>query len=200
MCACCGLPFPYTLFSEICAACARQRPPFDRARSAVLYNDDSRRLIIAYKHADRMEIAGLFTRWLLAAGRDLLSRADVIVPVPLHSARLFHRRFNQAAVLASLVGRTTGIPVVVDMLERTKPSPKPGKGTREKRRHAVAGAFRIRNGHEDAIAGRRILVIDDVMTTGATARAVAGRLCRGRAATVDVLTIARVVREGTVMS
>jgi len=193
MCETCGTPFAFDQYSTICAECARETPPFHRARSAVLYTDKSRRLIIAYKHSDRMEAAGLFARWLLQAGEELLATADVIVPVPLHRRRLFSRRFNQAATLADRLSRETGIPVAPQAMVRVKPSPLPGKATRGQRRRAVAGAFRV----EDvaAIAGKRVLVVDDVMTTGATVRAITGQLRRARAASIDVLTIARVVRD-----
>lgn len=195
MCDICGAPFAHDQYAAVCAGCAREKPPFRRARSAVRYNDESRRLIIAYKHADRMEAAGLFARWMLTAGVDLVGDAEVIVPVPLHRRRLFKRRFNQAALIANHLGRETGIEVCPDALVRVKPSPPPGKASPGERRRAVAGAFRLAEGREDAVAGRRVLVVDDVMTTGATARAVAGRLNRARAASVDVLTVARVVRD-----
>ncbi|MEQ8666688.1 MAG: ComF family protein [Rhodospirillales bacterium] len=195
MCDTCGLPFDHEQHSPVCAQCIRETPPFHRARSAVRYNDESRRLIIAYKHADRMEAAGLFARWMLTAGVDLVLDADVIVPVPLHRRRLFSRRFNQAALIAQLLGRETDIPVDVESLIRVKPSPPPGRSTPGERRRAVAGAFRIDDGAAGAFAGRRVLVVDDVMTTGATAKAIAGRLNRAGAAAVDVLTIARVVRD-----
>lgn len=126
----------------------------------------------------------------------MLDEVDIIVPVPLHRRRLFRRRFNQAAVIASLIGREAGLPVALDALERIKPSPPPGKASRGERRRAVAGAFKIAGGQENAVAGARVLVVDDVMTTGATSRAVAGRLNRGRAAAVDVLTVARALRNG----
>lgn len=193
MCEICGLPFAFDQFSTICAGCAKDKPAYGRARSAVIYNDKSRRLIVAYKHSDRMEAAGLFSRWLIGAGEDLLGDADVIVPVPLHRARLFTRRFNQSAVLANRLSRETGVPTALEALVRVKPSPLPGKSTRGQRRRAVAGAFRINQA--DRVAGRRVLVIDDVMTTGATAQAVAGQLRRAKASAVDVLTIARVVRD-----
>ncbi len=195
ICDICGVPFAHGQLSTICAECARKTPPFTRARSAVIYDDASRGLVIGFKHSDRMEIAGLFVRWMTTAGERLTGDADVIVPVPLHPGRLFHRRFNQAAVLADGIGKRTGLPVVRDALERIKPSPPPGKASPAERRRAVAGAFRVREDRRDAIAGRRVLLVDDVMTTGATARAATRKLRAAKAAAVDVLTVARAVRE-----
>ena len=195
MCETCGLPFAHDQHSAVCASCARETPPFRRARSAVRYNDESRRLIIAYKHADRLEAARLFARWMLTAGVDLVMDTDVIVPVPLHRRRLFTRRFNQAAVIAQLIAREAGAGLCLDAMERIKPSPPPGKLSRGERRRAVAGAFRIAPDRDDIVRGRRVLVIDDVMTTGATAKSVAGKLNRAGAQAVDILTIARVVRD-----
>lgn len=195
MCDTCGAPFAHDQLSVICGACAKEAPPFARARSAVVYDDASRGLVIAFKHADRTEIAGLFVRWLAIAGEDLIDDADLIVPVPLHPRRLFRRRYNQAAILAEGLAKRSGKAVLLDALSRIKPSPPPGKASPAERRRAVAGAFRVTDERRQAIRGKRVLLVDDVMTTGATARAATKQLRRAGARAVDVLTVARAVRE-----
>ena len=172
-----------------------------RARSAAVYDDASKDLILAFKHADRTEAAGLFAHWMARAAADLLAEADVLVPVPLHRRRLFERRYNQAGLLARQLERISGVPHLPDSMERIKPSPdfrksKRGKGMgRAERRRAVAGAFRVTALGKAQIKGRRVLVVDDVYTTGATAWAMARCLMRSGARAVDILTVARVVHD-----
>ena len=109
-CDSCGLPFEYDAGEgALCGACARQRPPYRRARAAMVYDDASRRLVLAFKHGDRTDTAPAFGRWLVRAGGDLIADADVVAPVPLHWTRLFARRYNQAALLGHAVGRLAGI-------------------------------------------------------------------------------------------
>jgi len=195
MCSICGVPFAHDQLSVVCAACAGEAPPFARARSAVVYDDASRGLVIAFKHSDRTEIAGLFVRWLMIAGENLIDDADLIVPVPLHPRRLFRRRYNQAAILAEGLAKRSGKPVLLDALQRIKPSPPPGRASPAERRRAVSGAFRVPDDRRDAIRGKRVLLVDDVMTTGATAHAATKQLRRAGASAVDVLTVARAIRD-----
>ncbi len=196
VCDACGLPFPFEQDAMWCGACIAREPPFARARSAVAYNDGSRNLILAFKHADRPEAAKLFARWMAAAAPQLLADADMMVPVPLDRRRLFQRRYNQAALLAQRLERLTGCPTLVDGVERIKPSPPLGKRmSPTERRRNVAGAFRVRDAAQAAFKGKRILVVDDVYTTGATAWAMARCLKRAGVGAVDILTVARVVRD-----
>lgn len=199
VCDACGMPFPHEQEAPLCASCAGRRPPFQRARSAVVYDDASRDLILAFKHADRTETATLFAHWMARAAPNLLDEADVIVPVPLDRRRLFDRRYNQAALLAQRLERLSGVPCLLDGVERIKPSPPLGKHkggkrmSRSERRRNVAGAFRVCETAKPDLHGRRILVVDDVYTTGATAWAMARSLLRAGSGAVDVLTVARVV-------
>ena len=193
LCEACGLPFAFAVAERTrCAACLADPPPFERARAALIYDDASRRLILGFKHADRTEAAPAFGRWLLRAGAALLADADLIVPVPLHRWRLFQRRYNQAALLAHAVGRLAGRPVSPDLLVRRRRTPSQGGLGRQGRRRNVAGAFALAPGRVERVRGCRVLLIDDVHTTGATLVECARALRRAGAGAVDALTLARV--------
>jgi ComF family protein len=193
-CAACGLPFDFELGeASLCGACSRARPPWDRARAVMRYDEESRRLVLAFKHGDRLHLAPAFGAWLKRAGAELLADADMVVPVPLHWTRLLARRYNQAAVLAQAIESLGGPPAAVDLLLRRRRTPSQGKRNAEARRRNVAGAFRIQPGCE--ARGKRILLVDDVFTTGATVGECARVLRRAGAARIDVLTLARTVRQ-----
>ncbi len=194
-CAACGYPFEYALpDGTLCAACMWRRPVYDRARAVFRYDAASRQLILGFKHGDRTHAAPAFARWLARAGTEPLRDTAVIVPVPLHRWRLFRRRYNQSALLAQALGRLTGKKVVPDMLVRRRNTRSQGRLDPPARRRNVRGAFALRPAAAGDIDGRRVLLIDDVLTTGATVEACARSLRRGGAAAVDVLTLARVVR------
>ena len=193
-CACCGMPFEFELgAATLCGACARAHPPFDRARAAMRYDEASRKLILAFKHGDRLHLAPAFGTWLKRAGAELIAAADLAVPVPLHWTRLFARRYNQAAVLAHAIHAAGGPPVGADWLVRRRRTPSQGKRNAAQRLLNVRAAFAVRP-HRD-VKGKRILLIDDVFTTGATVGECAGILRRAGARQVDVLTLARTVRQ-----
>lgn len=194
-CDACGHPFEYEVPGlTLCGACMRDRPPFARARAALLYDTASKGLILGLKHADRTDTAELLAKWLAQAGAQLCTDADVLVPVPLHWTRLFARRFNQAALLARALGRLTDTPVAVDALVRHKKTPSQGHLGIKARARNVRGAFRVATAHKNLMRGKRVVLVDDVYTTGATVRAAAKALLRGGAARVDVVTLARVVK------
>lgn len=193
-CFCCGLPFEYEIERGArCGACVRRPPPYGRARSVFVYDDASRNLVLAMKWGDRLEAAPSFGRWMARAGKELLADADVIAAVPLHWTRLFRRRFNQSALLAQEIGRASGVPVLVDALARRRATPSQGGFSRRARLENVRGAFEVRKSRLDAVENRTILLIDDVLTTGATVASCAQALLKAGAASVDVLTLARVV-------
>ncbi|MEO8713795.1 MAG: ComF family protein [Acetobacteraceae bacterium] len=194
-CLICGVPFdasPHGGSDGLCRSCQIAPPDFDRARAALRYDGGARRLILPFKHGDRVEMARALAPMMARAGAALLARADLLVPVPLHRWRLFRRRYNQAALLARALTRISGVPGLPDALGRSRRTAAlGGKGARA-RRAEVDGAFSVRPGRAERIAGRRILLIDDVVTSGATASACARALKAAGAASVDVLAAARV--------
>lgn len=189
-----GTPFSYEMGEGILSADAiASPPPFARARAAVSYTGVARQMVLNLKFGDRTELAPAMARWMMRAGAELLADADAVVPVPLHRGRFFRRRFNQSAELARALGALAGRPFVPDAVARIRATRQQvGLGARE-REENVRGAFRVPPHREIAVRGRRILVVDDVYTTGTTASAVAKALKRAGAAEVDVLTFARVL-------
>lgn len=195
LCACCGLPFDYALPTEtLCGGCHRDPPFFRRARAALAYDDASRPLLLGFKHADKTHLAPSLARWVHRAGADLVVSADLIVPVPLHWMRLWRRRYNQAALLAHALGRVSQVPVAADLLLRQRPTRTQGGLSRAARHRNVRGAIRVRSGRDGLIRDRSILLIDDVLTTGATLNECARVLLKAGAGAVDVLSVARVLR------
>ncbi|TCT04317.1 ComF family protein [Aquabacter spiritensis] len=193
-----GTPFPFAPAQlgddPPLSAAARDDPPaFDRARAAVLFGDVSRDLVHRLKYGDRLDLAAPMARLMVRAGADLLREADLILPVPLHPFRLWRRRFNQAALLAHSIADSTGVPVRADLLRRIRATPSQVALHRNARHANVAGAFALSPPAPVFVKNRRILLIDDVMTTGATLDACARILRRGGAKGVDALTFARVV-------
>jgi ComF family protein len=194
-CAVCGLPFPHPMGEEaVCADCARQKPSWDRARAVMRYDKHSRHLVLALKHGDRTHVARALGRWMGRAGAELLQGADMIVPVPLHWTRLFTRRYNQAGLLAHAVRAAGGPPVMADWLVRRRRTPSQGRLGPVARVRNVRGAFAVRRGCD--VKGKRIVLVDDVLTTGATVEECARVLRRGGAASIGVLTLSRAVRAG----
>jgi ComF family protein len=194
-CAVCGLPFPHPMGDgAVCADCARQRASWDRARSVLRYDKHSRRLVLALKY-DRTELARALGGWMRRAGGEILDGVDFIVPVPLHWTRLFARRYNQAGLLAHAIHAAGGPPVAPDWLIRRRRTPSQGRLGPLARARNVRGAFLLRPGH--SVTGKRLVVVDDVLTTGATAEECARVLRREGAGFVGVLTLARALRAGS---
>lgn len=191
ICARLGVPLPYDTGDASLSAAAIATPPrYDRARAVARYASTMRDLIQGFKYGDRHEGLALFGRWLASAGAELLAEADLIVPVPLYRARLWSRRFNQSALLAREVGKLSGVPVDCLLLARVKRTESQVGLTAAQRRKNVAGAFRVVR-DRTAVRGKRIVLVDDVITTGATAEACARTLKRAGAQSVDVLALAR---------
>lgn len=197
-CAQCGVPFDVvTGAADLqCEQCLRTPLTFSRARAPLLYDETSRALILAFKHYDQVHAAHSFLPWLQTAGAELLARADALVPVPLSRQRLFWRRYNQAAVLAQLLARSTGKAYWPQALLRTRNTATQGGQTRAERFKNVSNAFVANPKTAAQLTGKNILLLDDVLTTGATASACATALLAAGAARVDVLTVARVALGG----
>jgi ComF family protein len=173
---------------------AAHPPVFTRARAVARYDaETTRALTNRLKFYDRLDLAEPMGRWMARAGTELLSDADLLVPTPLHRLRLAERRFNQAAALAGVVSRLSAVPIETLALERVKAtSPQVGL-TRAQRAANLVGAFRVDAAHSGRVAGARVVLVDDVLTTGATANAAARALLKAGAVRVDLLVFARTV-------
>ena len=189
-----GIPFVYDPGPDMLSMEAIAHPPaYARARAAVRYDDVARTLVHALKYQDRTDLAPAMGRWMARAGRELLDEADVLVPVPLHWRRGWSRRYNQSGALARIIAQQTGVMVAVEALRRIRPTEQQIGLSRPQRASNVQGAFKVAPDRQHLIAGRRVILIDDVLTSGATVDACARALLRAKAATVDVLVFARVV-------
>lgn len=190
-----GIPFAYDPGPGILSMQAIADPPaYQRARAAVRYDDVARALVHAFKYGDRMDLAPMIGRWMARAGHELTAESDALVPVPLHWRRLWTRRFNQSGALAGEIARESGIAVLHDALARVKATAQQVGLSRKDRAANVQGAFKVTD--KASVAGRRLILIDDVLTSGATADACARALLRAGARQVDVLVFARVVDDG----
>ncbi|MAN72595.1 MAG: amidophosphoribosyltransferase [Henriciella sp.] len=198
-CRQCALPLDTDLGEEsLCGKCAAKPPRWDAARAALAYDDTSRKLVLDLKHAGRRDGLTTFASWMTQAAGDLLEEADLIVPVPLHYRRLVKRGFNQSGWLAQGLARKSGIPASIDTLVRRKPTPSQGGLSARERWRNVRAAFAVRDGARARIEGARILLVDDVFTTGATLSACSLALRRAGAAHIGVVVLARVVRPSDV--
>ncbi|HWP25520.1 MAG TPA: ComF family protein [Xanthobacteraceae bacterium] len=189
-----GIPFAYDPGPGVVSMQALANPPsYQRARAAVRYDEIGRTLVHALKYGDRLELAPLMGGLMARAGKELLVGADALVPVPLHWRRLWMRRFNQSALLAKAISRLTGIPLADNALKRVKATAQQVGLSKAERAQNLQGAFCVPDEDKAMVSGRRLVLIDDVLTSGATVDAAARTLLRAGAANVDVLVFARVV-------
>jgi len=196
-CDACGTPLPgeESPAVEHCDACLRVARPWAQGRAALLYRDNGRRLVLALKHGDRHDIVRLATRWMTVAARPLLQEQSLIVPVPLHRLRLMKRRFNQSALLAQGLARATGHEICPDLLLRRKRTPSLDGMGADTRFAMLQDAITIHPRRKALLRDRPVLLIDDVMTSGATLSACAQACHAAGAARVCILTLARVVKD-----
>lgn len=197
-CAVCGAPLSAAAPADDlrCEGCSTHPPAWDRGAAAVLYEGPARDILLRLKHRDRLELAPVLARWLTRAGAPLLAEADLVAPVPLHWTRLVRRRCNQAAELARHLPPATGCRVVPDLLARTTRTPSLRGHNREERARILDGAIAVTPRRRPLLTGTHVLLIDDVMTTGATLGAAAEACRAAGAARVSALVVARVAREG----
>lgn len=195
-CLQCGYPFEMHFGSGMrCGACLADPPDYDRARAAVAYDACIAKILISFKHGDRLDLAPGLARWLPRVAEELREGTNVILPVPLHPNRLRQRKFNQSVLLARPLARAWSMPLALDFVRRHRATPSQGRLSSSARQRNVQGAFRVTPGRKAEIEGKNFLLVDDVMTTGATASALARCLKHAGAMRVDVITLARVVRE-----
>lgn len=189
----CGLPLPQDEGPDaICAACAADPPAFDKARAALAYESMSARLVLDIKRGGRRDGLATFGAWMRAAGAELLAEADCLIPAPLHWSRLARRHFNQAAWLAQAVGKPIGKPVLLGALKRVKARRSQEGLTRRQRLDNVRAAYRC--AAPKRVAGKIVVIVDDVFTTGATLEACARALTQAKPKAIYCLTLARVVK------
>ena len=195
-CVVCGIPFDYeTEGASHCGKCLERAPDYDSARAAVTYNDISKKLILGFKHGDQLHAVLCFTPWLHNAGAQQIQNIDVMVPVPLHRMRLITRKYNQAAILVQALSKTCKKPMALEGLKRVKNTVSQGHMRSGERAKNVKSAFIVPDQSREQIAGKSVLLVDDVYTTGATVNECARVLKRAGAAQVHILTIARVIKE-----
>jgi ComF family protein len=189
-----GTPFAVDIGGRLLSPQAIADPPvFARARACCRYSETARGLIHRLKYGDRTELSIAMARMMALAGRELIADCAVVVPVPLHWTRSWRRRFNQSALLARQIARISGLPLALEGVERVRRTQTQVGLTRDQRRKNLRAAFRPGPAAPREIEGRRVLLVDDVLTSGATANAVSRALLKGGASAVDVLTFARVV-------
>lgn len=194
LCPVLGLPFEVSLGPDARSAEAiADPPPFDRARSAVVYNDVARKLVSRLKYGDRPELARFCARLMARAGHELWGDDAVLVPVPLHPTRQFSRRYNQSTELARTLSRMTGVPSDPGLVIRKRKTRQQVGLSGDARQRNVAGAFAVHRDFAVRLKGRRAILVDDVMTTGATVKALTRALRSGGAEHIDVISFARVV-------
>ncbi len=196
-CRRCGTPFRYAGqggLAKTCDDCTRDPPPWRHGRAALRYDEQARRIVLPFKYGDRVEVAAALAAHMARAGAAMLRDADMLVPVPLHRRKLLARRYNQSAMLALAIGRLSARPVAADALRRVRHTPSLAGQSARERQATLAGAFALRPGRGAYVAGQRVVLIDDVLTSGATAGACTRALLAAGAASVDVLVGARADR------
>lgn len=198
VCDQCGLPLPGQDPGEraLCDDCMTIARPWDRGRAALMYDENGRRLVLALKHGDRMDLARPAAGWMLKAAQPILKQGMLVVPVPLHWMRLFRRRFNQAALLSRNIAKAAGLEHCPDALIRKRSTGNQDGKTREARFANLVDAFAVPKARERRVRDREVLLVDDVMTSGATFAAASEALFAAGARSVSVLGLARVAKGG----
>jgi ComF family protein len=196
VCDGCGVPLPGADEAGVfCDECLAWPPVWSRGRAALIYRDTAKKLVLALKHGDRLDLVGPASEWMARAAGPLLERDTVVVPVPVHRWRLMRRRYNQAALLAQGIAGRMGRTCLPDALVRVRPTGSQDGKTRDERYMNLDGAFRVEPGRAAALAGRPVLLVDDVMTSGATLTGCTEALRAAGAADVSTVVLARVARD-----
>lgn len=193
-CQKCGVSLPYEADDLTCVNCLAFPPVFDLGRSSLRYDGLARDLILRLKHGDATYLPPSLASWIIQAGQDFWSTTDYIIPVPLHRWRLFKRRYNQATLLARVLRDNLNIPILTNVLVRSRFTQSQGDKTRKERRQNVNNAFAIKDSL-GCLKGKTIVLVDDVWTTGATLEACTKVLKKKGVEKVFVLTLSRVIKE-----
>ncbi|MER2520924.1 MAG: ComF family protein [Bdellovibrionales bacterium] len=192
LCHGCGMPFEIPMNDkELCPDCKDKPHIFASARASFLYDTKSRKIVLGFKHGDQTHAAQALASWIYHAGEPYWREADIIAPVPLHRWRLLKRRYNQSALLAKALSNLAKKPVCMQTLVRTRATDSQGHRTRKQRQENVAGAFAVQKKYQTKIQNACVVLIDDVMTTGATLDECARTLISSGAKKVYALTLAR---------
>lgn len=197
VCDKCGVPLPGTDEGtpEVCDDCMTMARPWERARAVLLYKDAGRRMVLAFKHGDRLDLLRPFGTWLHRAAAPLLTQDMLVAPVPLHRLRLIRRRYNQSALLSGALAQAAGLSHLPDLLQRIRATPSQEGLHRDDRFANIAGAVRVNPRRAAALIGRDVLLVDDVMTSGATLAACADTCLGGGARSVFAVVLARVAKD-----
>lgn len=197
ICDTCGTPLPGENHGDIlqCDDCMKIARPWDRGRAALIYAGIGRTLVLRLKHGDRTELARPAAKWMASAAKPLLNEYSILVPVPLHWTRLARRRYNQAALLVDALGRELNIPICTDGLLRPRKTQSLDGHGREARFTALSGAIVPNPKRQNTLHGKSVMLVDDVMTSGATLAASAEAAKAAGAANVSIVTLARVVKD-----
>lgn len=197
VCETCGVPLPGEAdgFRIDCDDCMKIARPWDMGRAAMVYKDGARRLVLALKHSDRQDIARPAAVWMARAARPILQPKMLVAPIPLHWSRLLKRRYNQSALLSSAFATETGLAHCPDLLKRARPTPSLDGRTAIQRFAALAGAIRVHPRRQSLLQGRTVLLVDDVMTSGATFAAASQAALDAGASRVCVVALARVAKD-----
>jgi ComF family protein len=201
-CPCCGIPFAvendavFPLMADyLCGQCLSTPRHFEKSKSLLVYDDGSRKMILSFKHADAPHLHTTLAPLLVNLGKDFLNPDSVLVPIPLHWRRLVSRRYNQSAILANAMSKISGVICWPDVLMRVRHTPPQGHKSAKDRYQNVAGAFEINSIYQDKLNDKKIVLIDDVFTTGATLDECAKVLKSAGVKSVNLLTLARVTKE-----
>lgn len=191
-CQRCGLPFEVPVEAgTLCTDCLTDPPEYTAGRSVFLYDDASKQMILKFKHGDQLHPATAMGEWLAKAASDFMPQMEVIIPVPLHFWRLWRRRYNQAALLAQKISQLIGKPVALQALQRVKATHSQGHHNRAERHQNMRHAFRVNPARRGQIEGKNVLLVDDVLTTGATLNECCRTLQKAGARAIYVVTLAR---------